>query len=235
MKIRLLFSLFLIYPAIMFSQSVVQGNINNQQGTPLPFANLTLYQDSVFITGTHADFNGYYMLKTKPGVYDLKVSYIGFDDKIIPGIEVSENIPLELNIEMQAGLSLEEIVVVGDRYEIYRDTIRCWFGQTNCFYSGHFQDKELKKKENGNMENVTAADIQLYPNPAVEQVNIKSSQEFAALHIFNINGQLIQSVLNIQKGHSTINVSGFIPGTYILRFQEADELISKKLIVKNTF
>lgn len=235
MKIRLLFSLFLIYPANVFSQSAVQGGINNQQGTPLPFANLTLYQDSVFITGAYADFNGYYMLKAKPGVYDLKVSYVGFDDKIIPDIEISENIPLELNVEMQEGLSLEEIVVVYKGYKVHRDTIRCWFGQTDCFYSDHFQDKDLKKKEKGNMENVKVTDIQLYPNPTVEQVNIKSSQEFTVLHIFNINGQLIQSISNIQKGHSTINVSGFIPGTYILRFQEADELISKKLIVKNTF
>ena len=63
--------------------------------------------------GAVADIDGTYEIDNIPlGVYDLKISYIGYNDKIIKGVEVKGKDFVNLNITLTVdGLTTEEIVI----------------------------------------------------------------------------------------------------------------------------
>ncbi len=76
----------------------------------------TLISAYVFVDGTSAaeatDFDGKYTVKLMPGIYTIKVTYIGFEDKLVEGIEVKEGEITNVNISMSSGSQLIEQVVV---------------------------------------------------------------------------------------------------------------------------
>ncbi|MCI0474460.1 MAG: carboxypeptidase-like regulatory domain-containing protein, partial [Ignavibacteria bacterium] len=64
-------------------------------------------------TGAVADVDGTYSVEgLQPGVYELIVSYIGYNDKVIKNVEVKPNENIKLDIVLTVdGLATEEIVV----------------------------------------------------------------------------------------------------------------------------
>ncbi|HAI56528.1 MAG TPA: hypothetical protein DCM04_01225 [Saprospirales bacterium] len=76
----------------------------------------TLISAYVYIEGTDiaeaTDFDGKYTIKVAPGTYTLKVTYIGFDDKLIEGVEVKDGEVTYINVPMSTGSQMIEQVVV---------------------------------------------------------------------------------------------------------------------------
>lgn len=59
-------------------------------GTPIPFANVALYQDSAIVTGAATDFDGKAEIKPIPaGKYDIQISSLGFSSIKITGVQIS--------------------------------------------------------------------------------------------------------------------------------------------------
>ena len=85
--------------------------------TPVEYVTISLFnvKDSTLVTGTISDEKGAFTLsKIKYGRYYLVLSFIGFDDKIIPEIKVSKDNPsLDLGVISLSSSSttLEEISV----------------------------------------------------------------------------------------------------------------------------
>lgn len=69
-------------------------------------------------------------------------------------------------------------------------------------------------------------DIQVYPNPARESVNISSDVE-TQMSVYNSQGKLIE-VRDINDNLTTMDVSHLSRGTYMLVF-EANNAIAKKM------
>ncbi|MCK9425815.1 MAG: TonB-dependent receptor [Ignavibacteriaceae bacterium] len=75
---------------LSFPQSnigTLTGTITDEKGTPLPYANILLKETN---NGTIADNHGKYKIVSRPGVYNVQVSYIGFE-KILLQIELQAN------------------------------------------------------------------------------------------------------------------------------------------------
>lgn len=77
---------------------------------------------------------------------------------------------------------------------------------------------------------VTQNLIQLYPNPAFNQVNIEIEGDLSVedITIYDINGKIIS---NFQKINTQIDLFGYTSGLYYIRFNTNKGIISKKIIV----
>ena len=90
------------------------GKIIDQQNQPVPFANvIALDADSVFINGNVSGEDGMFRIEATKQAALLKVSYIGFEEQIIPIQEGKTDMGI---IKLSdSNLSLSEITVVGHK------------------------------------------------------------------------------------------------------------------------
>ena len=90
------------------------GKIIDQQNQPVPFANvIALDADSVFINGNVSGEDGIFRVEATEQAALLKVSYIGFEEQIIPIQEGKTDMGI---IKLSdSNLSLSEITVVGHK------------------------------------------------------------------------------------------------------------------------
>ena len=90
------------------------GKIIDQQNQPVPFANvIALDADSVFINGNVSGEDGMFRIEATEQAALLKVSYIGFEEQIIPIQEGKTDMGI---IKLSdSNLSLSEITVIGHK------------------------------------------------------------------------------------------------------------------------
>lgn len=83
-KIYLLFLYSLVFPLMASGQEIVKGKVVEENGQPLPYANVILLaeKDSSVITGGVTDGNGDFTLEGRTGVI-LKVAMIGYRDEVM--------------------------------------------------------------------------------------------------------------------------------------------------------
>ncbi|MCZ4409648.1 DUF4139 domain-containing protein [Cryomorphaceae bacterium 1068] len=92
----------------------LKGTLTDAEtGEPLPFVNIILQQGNKQVTGSATDFDGNYTIKPIPsGVYDVLVSYVGYNAKKVEGVRISSNKITFTNIELYSGVQLETFEVV---------------------------------------------------------------------------------------------------------------------------
>jgi len=81
------------------------------------------------------------------------------------------------------------------------------------------------------IEELDASSFQIFPNPANEQINVKSSIEFNRIQIISINGQLVFDELVNSKDYQ-IDVSDYNSGMYFVKLETDEGSISRKITVK---
>ncbi len=99
----------LLFTAFTFAQTTIKGNVTDNNGLPLPGANVIIVGTS---SGTVTDFDGNYILKTDANApFKLKASSVGFEplEK-----QVTEN-NQKVDFALQEGNELDEIVVSASR------------------------------------------------------------------------------------------------------------------------
>lgn len=101
-----------------FSQNgVITGKvvdaINNE---PLPYTNVLVIGTDI---GTTSDLNGNFTIEgLEPGLYSLKAQYVGFQDKTIYEVLVTNSKPAVVEFKMEeAGSELDEVVVKADPFK----------------------------------------------------------------------------------------------------------------------
>lgn len=103
---------FLLLTASTFAQSgVIKGRVTNKiNNEAILFANILVDGTD---KGTTTDENGYYEITgLAPGLYNVRATYIGFNDVIIYEIQVTNAKPAEVNIQMEENIQqLQEVVV----------------------------------------------------------------------------------------------------------------------------
>lgn len=69
---------------------VISGSVTDEQKNPVPFANAAVYTnaDSSLVAGAASDVNGVFSIQIKPGNYHLKITFLSYEDKIIPNVNV---------------------------------------------------------------------------------------------------------------------------------------------------
>ncbi|MBN9383762.1 MAG: TonB-dependent receptor [Chitinophagaceae bacterium] len=96
---------------------ILKGRIVDfETSQPLPGATLTLLENGLTVL---SDDRGYYMLKGVPeGRYDLTVSYAGYEKNYLSGIRVIAGKTQLVDVKMQAGKTLNEVVVKSGAHRI---------------------------------------------------------------------------------------------------------------------
>jgi len=91
----------------LFAQSyTLKGVVSDDEGMPLPGVSVVVKGTK---TGTTTDFDGAYTLNVEKGS-TLVFSFVGFDDK-----EIKTDGTSTLNVKMQSGVNLDEVVLLGSR------------------------------------------------------------------------------------------------------------------------
>ena len=110
---------FFIIPLIGQDKMLgISGRVNDKNDQPISFANIGLYQtsDSMLVTGDVTDAEGRFSIESPAGNYFLKISFLSYEEKIIPAIILTgQDIDIGIINLAQAASLLEEIVVEGER------------------------------------------------------------------------------------------------------------------------
>lgn len=85
----------------------VYNSINNE---PIMFANVALEGTTL---GATTDLDGNYRIENlQPGLYNVQISYVGFNDQTIPEIEVTNSKPAIVDVPLiESSQDLEEVVI----------------------------------------------------------------------------------------------------------------------------
>ena len=67
-----------------------------------------------------------------------------------------------------------------------------------------------------------SASLELYPNPAMGELNITSDEEIESISIFDIRGAQISSYTNIPSRQALINLEDVTPGIYLVELKTVD-------------
>ena len=90
----------------------------------------------------------------------------------------------------------------------------------------------------GLCQDFTNDDIQIYPNPATDFINIGISKPFSGnikIEIYDITGKIVyESAMEAKSENSfkQINISEFNPGVYLLRLSDKNKTVIRKIDVK---
>ena len=121
MKYFLTFGVVLIVHCLAIAQErlLLSGKVVDEENAPVPFGNAAVYSslDSTLISGAVSDVEGRFEIGVKPGAYYLIISFISYEDKRIPGVNVTtQDIDLGTIVLNASTDVLDEVVVQGEKY-----------------------------------------------------------------------------------------------------------------------
>ncbi|MDG1297126.1 MAG: TonB-dependent receptor, partial [Saprospiraceae bacterium] len=109
--------LFMIVSSGLFAQSgVIEGStVNKFNNEPLPFVTLLVIGTD---NGVVSDIDGNYKIEgLSPGLYDIRASFVGFDELTVFEIQVTNSKPTVVNFELvERSTSLDEVVVTASPF-----------------------------------------------------------------------------------------------------------------------
>ena len=82
-----------------------------------------------------------------------------------------------------------------------------------------------------NKTDLSEFDINVYPNPSINEIKISSEEIITAYKIFNSTGKLVLSQ-EVRGNKMSINTSEFSSGTYYLLLKSNSKTSSQKITVK---
>lgn len=126
-------------------------------------------------------------------------------------------------------------------FDSYGDGICCGFGNGNYTLTtddgtmifdgaGDFGSQEITNMsitDNLNINSFTAKDINIYPNPSSDFINVESNLEDLEYEIFDINGKLV-----MKTSGQTINLSSLSSAVYFLKITNSNNQSFTKKIIK---
>jgi hypothetical protein len=111
---RIILSLFGLLLAVgVMAQTSLQGKVTDVgSGEPIIFGNVALYQNGNLVTGVETDFDGNYAFSNiDPGLYDVEVSYVGYQSSRQVGVVVKAGKVTKLDLEISEGVVTQEAVI----------------------------------------------------------------------------------------------------------------------------
>ena len=84
-----------------------------------------------------------------------------------------------------------------------------------------------------NIEEITQANIIIYPNPANDILNIKSDTPILSFEIYDALGRLVQSETEMYSTESAVNVSSLTRGIYFIRLHTTNSTAEYKVVIEN--
>lgn len=122
-----IFTLFISLQFTLFAQSgqgsryVISGSIVDDQDNIVPFANAAVYNnlDSALVGGSASDETGGFAIPMKPGNYFLKITFLSYEEKIIPNVNlINRNIELGTIVLKSDTRLLEAVEIQGEKSQM---------------------------------------------------------------------------------------------------------------------
>ncbi len=117
--------LLMFFHLTAFSQDrgllTISGAIVDQEEQPVPFANAAVYNnlDSTMVGGVASDENGRFSIAIRPGNYYMIVSFLSYQQKIIPGVNlVNRDVNLGTITLRPDSRVLETVEIQGERSQM---------------------------------------------------------------------------------------------------------------------
>ena len=114
--------LFLVCTAAFGQDSeqgpAINGAIIDEQKNQVPFGNVAVYdmQDSSLVTGGVSNEQGKFSVPIKPGKYFLKISFLSYEEELVPEVVISNsNVNVGVITLKEDSQVLEEVVVKGEK------------------------------------------------------------------------------------------------------------------------
>ncbi len=98
----------------LYAQTSLSGKVTDfDTGEPIIFGNVGLYKNGNLVTGAETDFDGFYSISSiDPGIYEVEVTYVGYQAYKIAEVLVKQGRDNKLDIRLAAGgVNLDEVVV----------------------------------------------------------------------------------------------------------------------------
>lgn len=138
---------------IVDGQSALRGIVSDgETEQPVSFANIVLYKNGEMITGCTTDFDGRYTIKPiKSGYYDVKVSYIGYENFEMKGVVLNADKITFQDFKIQPStMLLQEVQIVEYKVPL--------IGDDEAFSGGTVTSEEISKMS-GRSANSTATTV----------------------------------------------------------------------------
>lgn len=196
-KILCMLFVGMVFTGFTYGQRTVTGMVSDQSGNPLIGA--TVIPKGVPNMGTITDFDGKFVLKIPVDVDAIVVGYTGFDTKEIP-LENSN----EINVVLEEGKVLDEIVVVGygEKSTRFNTQAVSSIGESNIKSRPIFSPQELLQGQAAGVQMVTSSGV-LGANSSV-RIRGASSITGGGQPLFVVDGvPMNDNVLSLTQGGGT--------------------------------
>ncbi|RLD90154.1 MAG: hypothetical protein DRJ09_05095 [Bacteroidetes bacterium] len=202
---------------IIDGQSALKGIITDQEtGEPIPFVNIIVYKEGKMIAGSTSDFDGRYTIKPiKSGSYDIRATFIGYNDLEMKGVVLNANKITFQDFKMkESNELLEEVQIV------------------------EYNVPLVKKDKTSSGTTVTANEILKMPRRSERSVastvgGTRGSRgevsDFYPSEINTINSNVIDKEYNITSLEYKIKIPYTIPSDgndYYVRIKEVEKPVS---------
>lgn len=220
-KTRLIYILLFIcaqLSAQSAQEHVISGRITGYEGEGLAAATVALAGKS---KGTIADADGYFKIAVS-GSDVIRISYTGYQ----PVELYPEEIEYEMGgrVVLKEGLWLQEVVIVGYRDDITRDTIHCCY----CISMIRPAPQTLSATK------PECKHWQYYPNPTTTGVTVSTEELEGLITVFSSDGRLV-SRQTVTDMVTWVDLSGLPTGMYVLNYENTDwaQAIGKVSVVRD--
>ncbi len=107
-------SILLLSPASADTRGKLTGTITDKSNSPIPGVTVVLAGTTI---GTATDLGGYYVIMNiPPAAYDVRISAVGYEAKLVKGIRISSGQTTTLNEKLSEEMVQgKEVVVVAER------------------------------------------------------------------------------------------------------------------------
>ncbi|PCJ95415.1 MAG: hypothetical protein COA50_09425 [Flavobacteriaceae bacterium] len=107
---KIVFLSFLMFGMIGYAQTIIKGNVVDQNNDPIPGANIVITGKAI---GTISDFDGNFTLETsETPPFQLRITSLGFSDGVVTITSNEQTVAITLN---EASTILDEIVISASR------------------------------------------------------------------------------------------------------------------------
>ena len=80
-------------------------------------------------------------------------------------------------------------------------------------------------------ENQLDRQFSMYPNPATDNVNIRSESKLQTVSVYNLSGEMVMEIVVEDFGYK-LKTSALKPGIYLLRLKAENGTVSKRLVIE---
>lgn len=162
----------------------IKGKVMDEEAKePIPFANVVLEIDGEQITGATTDFDGNYTISPlAAGVYDLKVTYVGYNTVLIANIVVTPSRTIYQDLHLNSTMTqLDEVLIVNYKVPLINKD------QTQS--GGTVTSEEIARMPGRSTVGGVAADV--------EGLNVRGSRSETT--VMYIDGVRVRGSQNIPK------------------------------------